>query len=58
VLSENFSLPLKKKIFDCGVIFRPARPAFPKIQAPQLAKLMELQQFDSIAPLNWGTCAQ
>jgi hypothetical protein len=38
----------------CGVIFRSTRPAFPKIWAPQLAKLTELQQFDSRASLHWG----
>jgi hypothetical protein len=31
VLSESFFLTLKKKIFGCGVIFRPTRPTFPEI---------------------------
>ena len=30
-LSENFFLTLKKKMFGCGVIFRPTRPTFPEI---------------------------
>jgi hypothetical protein len=58
VLSENFFFTLKKKFFGCRVIFRLTRSAFPEIWEPQLAKLMELQQVDSCAPLNWATSAQ